>query len=52
VQHLFILLSELKSNLVYGSQSRSGGLPADLAFIDTVDEFDSINNVGQLFEAA
>lgn len=34
------------------TRSRSGGLPADLAFIDTIDELDSVNNVGQLFEAA
>lgn len=43
---------ELLSNLVYERMSMSGGLPADLAFIDAVDEPDSINHIGELLEAA
>ncbi|MGH9653687.1 MAG: hypothetical protein ACRD6B_09525, partial [Bryobacteraceae bacterium] len=43
---------ELMSNLVYGGWSWSGGLPADYPLIDSVDELDSVNDIGQLFEAA
>ena len=29
-----------------------GGIPADLSFVDTVDELDAVDDVGELLEAA
>jgi len=38
------------SSLVYESKSRSGGLPAEEALINPVDELDSVYDIGQLPE--
>ena len=41
---------ELLSNLVYG-RLKSSGFAVDLSFIDTVDELDTVDHVGELLKA-
>ena len=42
--------AELLSNLVYG-RLKSSGFAVDLSFIDTVDELDTVDHVGELLKA-